>query len=96
MAKVEWTFQAMEDLHDISESLSQVSEKYANHLVDEIFQRVEMLNSFPRSGRIVPETNLASLRELIVKRYRIIYSVPNPDEVFILTVHHSAKPLPDF
>ena len=95
MAKVNWTFQALENLDEIATFHSNTSPKYANYLVDKIFQKTEMLKTFPRIGRIVPETNLESIRELIVSKYRVIYSIPNVDEVFILTVHPSSIPLSD-
>ena len=72
------------------------SPKYAGYLVDTIFQKAEILENFPKLGRVVPETNMESIRELIVNKYRLIYSIPNVDEVFILTVHPSYLPLADF
>ena len=67
MAKVNWTFQALEDLDEIGEYLSQNSKKYATHLISLILERAELLASFPEMGRIVPESNIKSLRELIIK-----------------------------
>lgn len=96
MAQVNWTFQALEDLEEIANYHAGTSTKYANYLIDKIFQQAELLETFPRSGRIVPETNLESIRELIVSKYRIIYSLPSADELHILTVHPSAIPLSDF
>jgi plasmid stabilization system protein ParE len=54
MAKVNWTFQALENLDEIATFHSNTSPKYANYLVDKIFQQTEMLKTFPRVGRIVP------------------------------------------
>jgi toxin ParE1/3/4 len=56
MAKVIWTFQALEDLADINHYLSQNSEKYADFIVTSILATTEQLEQFPNSGRIVPET----------------------------------------
>lgn len=71
---------------DIGEYHSQHSEKYASYLLDLILDYGNQLEKFPRMGRIVPETNILSLRERIVKNYRIIYSLPDVDTVDILTV----------
>ena len=76
MAKVTWTFQALEDLEEIAEYQARYSEKYAALLIDTIFENTENLERFPFSGRMVPELNLAAIRELILRKYRIIYSVP--------------------
>ena len=47
----------------------------------------------PKLGRIVPEKNDDTIRELIEGNYRIIYEVKRDDSVEILVVHHSSKPL---
>lgn len=96
MAQVNWTFQALEDVSAIAEYHEIHSERYASHLVQTFFAKAELLESFPLMGRVVPETSITSIRELIVNNYRVIYSVTNKDEVNILTVRHSSKPLADF
>jgi len=72
MAKVNWSFQALEDVNDIAEYLSQNSSRYAGHIVELILEKSELLKSFPELGRKVPESNINSIRELIIKKYRII------------------------
>jgi addiction module RelE/StbE family toxin len=96
MAKVIWTFQAMEDLADINHYLSQNSEKYADFIVTSILAVTEQLEQFPNSGRIVPEMRINSIRELIVSKYRIIYQIVALDSVSVLTIRHSSKPLSEF
>jgi toxin ParE1/3/4 len=93
MAEVNWTFQALEDVEEIAANIAQSSERYATHLVDEFFAAVDHLEQFPNAGRKVPETNLSSIRELIVLKYRIIYSLPKSNRVDILAVRHSSFPL---
>ena len=47
----------------------------------------------PELGRIVPERDDLSIRELIEGNYRIIYHFDNNlDTVQILTVHHASRP----
>ncbi|MDX1940568.1 MAG: type II toxin-antitoxin system RelE/ParE family toxin [Saprospiraceae bacterium] len=96
MAQVNWTFQALEDVAAIGEYHEAYSEKYASHLIQAFFAKAELLASFPMMGRVVPETNIASIRELVVSNYRIIYTVADKEEVNILTVCHSSRPLTDF
>ena len=93
MAKVNWTFQALEDLDEIAEYRAKYSEKYASFLIDAIFEQTQALEAFPYSGRVVPEINISSIRELIVQKYRIVYSVPDRSQVHILTVRPSSFPL---
>ena len=76
MAKVNWTFQALEDMADIAAYHGQNSEQYSSFLIDSFFATEEQLTNFPYSGRIVPETNIPSIRELIVNKYRV------PDYLF--------------
>ncbi len=95
MAKVNWTFQALEDLDEIGERLSGNSSKYASYIVELCFERGNYLSNFPKMGRVVPELRVNSIREIIVKNYRIIYSVIDIENVEILTVRHSSRPLSD-
>ena len=72
MVTIIWIDQAIEDIDNIAEYISQDSIKYASITVDKIFRRAEILKDHPKAGRIVPETNKESIRELIEGNYRII------------------------
>ncbi|MFZ4543871.1 MAG: type II toxin-antitoxin system RelE/ParE family toxin [Saprospiraceae bacterium] len=51
------------------------------------------MQQFPNAGRVVPETNIASIREIVIHRYRVIYHLAGAqDYVSILTIRHSAQP----
>lgn len=94
MAKqVVWDDAASDDLRGVYTYLLDLSEKYADSFLDLVFARVELLEQFPRMGRIVPEMNLPSIRELIVENYRVLYFVNENTEIRIIAVRHSAKPL---
>ena len=93
MAKITWTFQAEEDLNEIWEYHASTSIIYADFIIDLLLEKSLQLENFPRSGRKVPELNLNSLRELLIENYRIIYSIPNSDEVNIIAVRHSSLPI---
>ena len=64
MAEVRWTLQATEDLDSIAKFISKDSPQYARLFVFDIFQAVERLSEFPKSGRIVPELNDPVVREV--------------------------------
>lgn len=93
MVKLIWTDQAITDLGDIGDFIAESSENYAKLSVKRLFERVDILKTFPLSGRVVPEKNEEALRELIEGNYRIIYEVISPDQINILTVHHSSREL---
>ena len=72
MAKVIWSELALDDLKNIYEYISNDSIYYAGRQIERIIERVEQLQNFPESGRIVPEFNKEILRELIEGNYRIV------------------------
>jgi toxin ParE1/3/4 len=90
MAKIIWSELALEDLKNIHDYISNDSLIYANRVIEKIILRIEQLVNFPRSGRVVPELNNVSIRELIHDNYRIIYKV-GAQKIFIVSIHHSAR-----
>lgn len=95
MAEVKWTAQALYDIETIAEFIARDSEKYAKIQVERFFQKVQILETFPQAGRIVPELHDPEIREIIMNYYRIIYRVVNEDRIDILTIHHTHKLLSD-
>lgn len=93
MGKINWTFQAIEDIEAIATYLERTSPKYAEYIIDLFFEEVKILQQFPKIGRKVPETNLDMVREIIIKKYRIIYSISSTEVIDILTVQYSSFPL---
>lgn len=92
MVKIIWTDLAIEDLKSIHEFITKDSKRYADRYIEKLITRVNQLENFPKSGRVVPEFNTSSILELIEGNYRIIYKV-NANQVAILRVHHSARQL---
>jgi toxin ParE1/3/4 len=65
---------ALQDLQNIQQYyLNQGSTKIAEQLLEKIFAKLELLADYPEMGRIVPEFNINTLRELIHSPYRIVY-----------------------
>jgi len=91
MAEVAFTEQALADIDDIATYISYDSSRYAELQVEKFLGRIQMLEELPQIGRIVPELNQKSVRELIEGNYRIIYKIVNKNLVHILTIHHSRK-----
>ena len=88
--EVIWQPQALENISDIADFISKESINYARIQIERFFERATILETFPLSGRIVPELGTEQLPELIIGSYRMIYYVVSDQRVEILTVHHSS------
>ena len=55
MVKIVWTELAMEDLKSIYDFIAKDSNIYADRLIEKIISRVDQLENFFKSGRVVPE-----------------------------------------
>ena len=91
MVEIRWTDFAIENLIHIGEYIEQDSVKYAEIVVNKIFDITEILEQHPFAGRMVPEFSKKHIRELIYSNYRIIYAIVSESMVDILTIHHSAR-----
>ena len=90
MARLIWTTQALEDVEAICQFIARDAPRYAQVFATQVFEAVERLQTFPESGRSVPEVGQENIREIIHGNYRIIYRLTN-DVIQILTVYHSSR-----
>lgn len=90
MVRIEWNERALEDLNEIHDYIARDSKNYANLFVKKIYEIVQKLREFPNIGRIVPEIDNPSIREIIFQRYRIVYR-NKIDNVEILTIIHGSR-----
>jgi addiction module RelE/StbE family toxin len=90
MAEIRWTLQALDNVEEIAKYISRDSTHYAQLFAIKVFDAVRRIESFPESGRIVPEIKQKNIREIILGNYRIIYRLKN-NRAEILTVYHSAR-----
>ncbi len=90
MEKIRWTELAIEDLKSIHEYISKDSTIYADKFIEKLLLRIEQLETHENLGRIVPEFENETIRELIEGNYRIIYKLAN-SQVFIVRLHHAAR-----
>jgi toxin ParE1/3/4 len=93
MAKVTWDPVALDDLDEIARYIERDSPSAARRLVQRIFDRVDKLKRFPRSGGFIPEDSRQIYRQLIQGNYRVIYRCDDQD-VFIVAIYHAARLLP--
>ena len=92
--KLIWSPQAIDDIEAIAQYIARDSTIYAESTVERIFQAPERLMQLPKLGRIVPEKNDESIREIFVFQYRIIYEI-FASEIHILTVVHGKRIIED-
>jgi len=95
--KVIWSNNAEFDLENIIEYIKLDSIDIAKNIFFEIKEECQKLYYFPEKKRIVPELQqigIAKYRELIYKRWRIIFKIKNK-KVFILLVVDSSRNIED-
>ena len=83
--KIRWSHEALERLIEIEEYISKDSRDRAIKFVDQLIEHADLLSDKPRMGRTVPELANPDIRELIFKRYRIVYRL-KANCIEILTV----------
>lgn len=91
--RVHWTATAINHLRHIHTYIGQSSPEYALRVVDRLTRRSQQIAQFPESGRIIPETDLPQIREVMEGPYRIMYHI-TPDQVDIIAVIHGSQQTP--
>ncbi len=80
----------LSDLSGIKNYIKKDSSHYAKVFIQKIISSFKILKDFPEIGRVVPEYNIKTIREIFVKSYRIIYRLEN-DVISIVTVIHGSR-----
>ncbi len=93
--KIVWTYEATEDLTALAEYISRDSIFYATAFVQEILEESQLLSRFPKMGRVVPELKNLNIRELLIRDYRLIYSIEK-SRIVILGFVHGKRDLKSF
>jgi plasmid stabilization system protein ParE len=88
--KVHWTETALSHLDAIHAYISGDSPQYARKMIDRLTRRSQQIALFPRSGRLVPEYEVETIRELIEGPFRLIYRI-QPERIDVLAVVHEAR-----
>jgi len=95
MGQIHWSEPALDDLRDIVSFVAKDSPAYAVKLANRIIEAPRHLATFPRLGSIMPELRQDIVRELLIRPYRIIYLVRDPD-CYVLAVVHTSRDLSAF
>ena len=90
MAAVIWTPQARRDLEAIEDYYLDVAPHYATVVVDGLIGSTRRLETFPQSGRAVPEISDPMIREVVWREYRVIYWADD-ERVEVLSVLHTSR-----
>jgi len=88
--KIVWSPRSKTQLMDIAEYIAFDKPGAAHKWLENIFQEVEKIKLFPKSGRKVPEINQEKIREIIFGNYRIIYKI-DKDVLIITSVRHGKQ-----
>lgn len=91
--KVIWTPRAQQRLQEIHDYIAKDQPGNAARWVARVLDRGEQIGEQPRSGRVVPEYQRETLREVFEGDYRVIYRIRSR-QVDVLTVRHGARMLP--
>ncbi|MEK6281090.1 MAG: type II toxin-antitoxin system RelE/ParE family toxin [Acidobacteriota bacterium] len=85
------------DLHDIVSFISRDSRQRAEAFGYRLMAETEKLETFPESGRVVPEYRVTAIREIIVRSYRIVYRVNHESKIVeVVRVWHASRGTPGF
>ena len=92
-----WSDAAIRDLEEIWACIAQHSPQAAARIGREILAHVRVLANFPYIGPAYPRGSRGTLREIVVRPYRVFYDVSEDSEsVEILHIWHGARDEPTF
>lgn len=92
MAEVIWTDPALQELNEIAEYIALDNPAAASRLVEEMFDKADRLENFPKSGRIPPELPNSVYREVLLPPCRVFYR-EDEKQVLILYVMRDERQL---
>ena len=90
MVDIRWSLGALEDIESISSYISQDYPEKAIEIVKGIIEKIEQLKQFPKLGRKFPDRNVERIREIIFKKYRIVYEI-REEIIEILVIAHGSR-----
>jgi toxin ParE1/3/4 len=94
--KLIWSPASRDDLRDIVFFISRDSPRRAEVFGYRLIAETDKLEVFPELGRVVPEYRIPTIREIIVRSYRIVYRVDHERKlVEIARVWHAARGTPE-
>ncbi len=92
--EVIWTKQVLRMVNEFVDYIAENDYSVAETWSVELMQKTDRLIDHPRSGRIVPEYEEETLREIIVGNYRIPYRIKE-NTIYIKAVWHVRQNPPE-
>lgn len=92
---ITWASAAWDDIEETAIYIARDSQHYAAVFIRQVRDAARSLRTLPHRGRIVPELNDPTIRELRVGHHRLIYQV-GEGAVNVLAVVHGARDLETF
>jgi len=90
--KIIWTDLAWSDLEEAADYIAKDSPCYAAAFVQEVRDAARSLSLLSKRGRLVPEFNDPTIRELLVRSYHLVYRVTE-QTVYVIGFIHGARDL---
>ena len=87
---VVWAVSARAALDDVITYISQDSPEAATRVMEKALTTGATLATFAERGRVVPESNDPTIREVFVFRYRLMYEI-HDDRVVVVAFLHGAR-----
>jgi toxin ParE1/3/4 len=94
MSRLRWTQRAKRALLAIARFIAVDNPDAAVKWITTLRKRMKMAASMPRSGRKVPELRRDDVRELVVRKYSIVYRIAD-DGIVVLLVFESHRQFPE-
>ena len=90
MAAIIWTAEAERWLKNIYEFIREDNPVAAGKVVDGIYEKVGLLETFPQLGHRYETDTSQDIRVLLYGHYRIAYLLTPEEQIVILGIFHSA------
>lgn len=90
MAKVIISSDALDDIKNIYDYIAKDSTGRAAIFIERLIEAIDTLAEFPQRGRIIPEIERDTCREIIYGSYRIMYEI-RKELILISGIVHSAR-----
>jgi plasmid stabilization system protein ParE len=89
---IDFAPEALDDLEGIVREIAKDNPERAESFGYELVGKTDVLEDFPRSGKVVPEFGEDHIRELQRKPYRIVYQIIDEKTlIVILRYWHAAR-----
>ena len=94
--KVRFSHSARADINNLVGYISSDNREQAFRFARLLIEHALSLAQFPERGRIVPEFGNESVREIVVRTYRIVYRVDHQTQLIeVIRFWHAARDTPE-